>query len=196
MGSKTDPTVDFDDSDERNYSVFRIPNATLDLFDYWFSAQDGNQSLGMEIETRRLGRFSGTYMLGDLGGRWNGEDASVYVMQNRANSIFVWVDESGSAVSAWVRKFFEVKPEPKGKAEAVKATLIESLRGGHPGRKAHRDAVNRLREGQEKEANYAQWAKDYEEETGTNPDETATGGAELYRKRVWEKRNIDRTKPG
>lgn len=58
-------------------------------------------------------------------------------------------------------------------------------KSGARGLKAHRDAIVRLRKDQPKEANYYQWMREYEDETGTHPDETRSGGTELYRKSVW-----------
>lgn len=59
-------------------------------------------------------------------------------------------------------------------------------RGGNPGRKAHRDAIERLRNGEDRNVNYQTWIGDYAKETGTHPDTMGSGGAELYKKRVWQ----------
>lgn len=50
---------------------------------------------------------------------------------------------------------------------------------------AHKSALARLMEGESKERNFYQWAIDYKEETGTDPDLKKTGARELYRKSVW-----------
>lgn len=57
------------------------------------------------------------------------------------------------------------------------------------GIKAHADAIRRLdEEGQSRTANYAQWYREYEAETGIDPETRVSGAAELYRGSVWKQR--------
>jgi hypothetical protein len=60
-------------------------------------------------------------------------------------------------------------------------------RSGSPGRHSHRAAIKRLNAGEDKELNFKTWRHDYKKETGIDPDYTASGAQELYRKSVLER---------
>lgn len=60
-------------------------------------------------------------------------------------------------------------------------------RGGRKSVQAHRNALQRLLDGQPKEQNRYQWKQEYQEETGLDPEHTESGADELYRAGVWKK---------
>jgi hypothetical protein len=78
----------------------------------------------------------------------------------------------------------EASAQPADEAQTAEPTPEDS-KPGNPGRRAHANAIRRLKEGQQKQPNRQQWATEYESETGIHPEATKTGEAELYRLKVW-----------
>lgn len=66
-------------------------------------------------------------------------------------------------------------------------------KGGRKRLQAHGDALQRLKGGQPRQMNFAQWRTEYEKETGIDPEQTASGAWELHRSMVWRKYSSDET---
>lgn len=66
-------------------------------------------------------------------------------------------------------------------------------KGGRKRLQAHRNALQRLVDGQTRQLNFAQWKTEYEKETGIDPEHTASGAWELHRSMVWRKYSPDET---
>lgn len=76
------------------------------------------------------------------------------------------------------------QPDNTPVAQEQKTDKIEK-RKTNPGVTAHADAIQRLLDGQTREANYYQWMKEYQEERGALTQRN-TSADELYRKNVWK----------
>jgi hypothetical protein len=59
--------------------------------------------------------------------------------------------------------------------------------GGPKQMKCNREALQRLRDGQSRKANFYQWKQEYTKEKGIDPDHTKSGASDLHRKNIWEK---------
>lgn len=68
----------------------------------------------------------------------------------------------------------------------LQPTATTAKQRTNPGVKANADAIARLQDGQTREANYYQWAREYEAEKGSFTEKT-TSADELYRKNVWNR---------
>ncbi len=85
------------------------------------------------------------------------------------------------AISDQTRQENKPLPIPEG------STQTDRRKGGRRRLQSHQKALQRLLDGQTREANFYQWKKEYEAETGTDPEHLLSGAWDNHRKSVWEK---------
>jgi hypothetical protein len=69
----------------------------------------------------------------------------------------------------------------------VRYSTVRQSRGGRPQMKAHKNAITRLQDRESRKVNFYKWKREYQEESGTDPDDMQSGASELYRQMVWRK---------